>query len=258
MEFLFKLETYIQQLDRAVVALSGGVDSALLAYIARKNLGKEKMIAVTGDSATVPSRDRQFVQAFCAEYDIPHQFLLTYEYDNPNYKANPENRCFFCKEELYKRLKAFAVEKCYLHILDGTNVTDLKGHRPGFEALKRAEIKTPYVELGIDKPTIRAMAQFLNLEVAEKPQGACLASRVPTGTPIDVEALQKIDRAENILRDLGINNPRVRFHGDLARLELKKEEWGFCLERKSVIREAFRGLGFKFVTLDLKEYDREG
>lgn len=254
MEQIQKLENYIRSLESVIVAFSGGVDSALLAFLARKNLSKEKMIAITGDSATVPSRDREFVQSFCRQYDIPHQFILTYEYDNPHYRSNPENRCFFCKEELYQRLKGFATEKGFLHILDGTNTTDLKGHRPGYEALKRAEIKTPYIDLGIDKLAIRVIAESLQLSVASKPQGACLASRIPTGTPIDVAALEKIDRAENILRDLGIENPRVRFHGDLARLQLKKEEWDLCLEKKESVREAFQALGFSFVTLDMKEY----
>ena len=258
MQILSQLENYIQYLNRTVVAFSGGVDSALLAFLARKNLGQEQMIAITGDSASVPSQDREFVQSFCKSHVIPHQFILTYEYDDPNYKANPKNRCFFCKEELYKRLKEFAAQSGYNHILDGTNTTDLKGHRPGFEALTKAEIKTPYVELGIDKPTIRAMAKFLNLEVADKPQAACLASRIPTGTPIDVEALQKVDRAENLLRNFGVKNPRVRFHGELARLELKKEEWEACLSQREDIRKEFQVLGFKFITLDLKEYDREG
>jgi len=255
---LIQLENYLQQLDRAIVAFSGGVDSALLAFLARKNLGAKNVLAITGDSATVPSEDRQFVQDFCIAHDIRHQFIQTYEYDNPNYRANPENRCFFCKEELYKRLKEFAVENGFQHILDGTNTTDLQGHRPGFEALKKAEIKTPYVALGIDKASIRRVAEFLKLEVAQKPQAACLASRVPTGTPIDVAALQKIDRAEKCLRDLGIKNPRVRFHGELARLQLKQEEWSFCLEKRKEIQETLQNLGFKFVTLDLKEYDREG
>ncbi|OGQ06203.1 MAG: TIGR00268 family protein [Deltaproteobacteria bacterium RIFCSPLOWO2_12_FULL_44_12] len=258
MKQLLELENYIQNLKRAVVAFSGGVDSAFLAFLARKTLGKESMVAITGDSASVPSRDREFVSAFCQKYDIPHEFILTYEYDNPSYRSNPENRCFFCKEELYQKLKGYAESKGFKHVLDGTNMTDLKGHRPGFEALKKAGILAPYIDLEIEKTAIRKMADSFNLEVATKPQSACLASRVPTGTPIDVEALQRIDAAENFLKDLGVREPRVRFHGDLARLQLKKEEWLLCIEVKEKIQKQFQSLGFKFVTLDLKEYDREG
>lgn len=258
MDSLGALENYIRQLARVVVGFSGGVDSALLAFVARQTLGGSNMIAVTGDSSTVPSQDKNFVAAFCLEHDIPHQFVLTEEYENPNYRANPENRCYFCKEELYQKLQTVAARFETPHILDGTNITDLEGHRPGFEALKRAGVLAPYVDLKINKETIRNIAASLNLEVATKPQGACLASRIPTGTPIDLEALRKIDAAENALRRLGIKQPRVRFHGALARLELKEGEWDVCIQKKRAITEALAALGFSWVTLDLKPYARKG
>lgn len=258
MDALNHLENYIRRLEKVLVAFSGGVDSALLAYVARQVLGSKNMIAVTGDSASQPSGERLFVKEFCQKYDIPHQFIQTKEYENPNYRANPENRCFFCKEELYLRLKEVASHFGFKNILDGTNRTDLKGHRPGYEALKKAEVVAPYVELKFTKQTVRDIAQFLNLEVFCKPQSACLASRIPTGTPIEIESLQAVDAAENVLKDLGIKNPRVRFHGELARLELKKEEWALCLELRKEIQSKFKDLNFKFVVLDLKEYDREG
>lgn len=258
MEALLRLENFIRPLGKVVTGFSGGVDSALLAVVARRTLGRENAVAVTGDSASVPSQDRLFVQEFCRQQDIAHRFIQTVEYDDPNYRANPENRCYFCKEELYKRLREFAALFGAQHILDGTNTTDLKGHRPGFEALKKAEVLAPYVTLGLDKAAVRKMASHLNLEVATKPQGACLASRIPTGTPIDPNTLKKVDAAEILLRRLGLENPRVRFHGDLARLELKKEEWAFCLEKKWEIQNGLLELGFHFVALDLKPYEREG
>lgn len=245
-------------LNRVIVAFSGGVDSGVLAYLARSRLGKENMIALTGDSASVPASDRQFVADFCSRHDIPHQFIATAEYENPHYRANPDNRCFFCKEELYRRLKDYAAGSAFRHILDGTNPDDLKGHRPGYEALRRAEIKAPYVELGIDKCSIRSMARDFDLELADKPQAACLASRIPTGTPIDTAAMRTVDLAEGKLRALGMRNPRVRFHGKLARLQLTKEDWDLCLEKREGIQQALRPLGFQFITLDLQTYDRDG
>lgn len=258
MESLTSLQTYIAKLKRVVVGFSGGVDSALLTFVARRQLGKENVYAITGDSAAVPSRDRDFVTRFCQQYDVSHRFIPTYEYENPNYQSNPENRCFFCKEELYRCLKEFAVQFGARHALDGTNTTDLEGHRPGFEALKKAEVLAPYVDLGINKESVRAMASHLQLEVATKPQSACLASRIPSGIPIDVKVLQKVDMAENFLKDLGIQNPRVRFHGELARLQLCVSDWELCIQKKEIIQESFRKLGFSLVTLDLNPYTRRG
>ncbi|MBI4124314.1 MAG: ATP-dependent sacrificial sulfur transferase LarE [Deltaproteobacteria bacterium] len=253
-----RLEKYIAGLGRAVVAFSGGVDSGLLAYLARRQLGKTNTIALTGDSASVPSGDRLFVVDFCREHDIPHQFIATHEQENPDYLANPDNRCFFCKEELYRRLRDYAAQNNFDHILDGTNATDLKGHRPGYAALTRAKIRAPYVVLGMGKEKIRLLAEHFDLAIAAKPQSACLASRIPTGTPVDLDALKRIDEAEKKLRALGFANPRVRFHGNLARLQLAQKEWGGCLRKQNLIQEALRPLGFDFITLDLKAYDREG
>lgn len=252
------LENYIRTKKRVLVAYSGGVDSSLLAYVSRKVLGRGDVLAVTGDSASVPMRDREFVIDFCLEHDIPHRFIKTYEQEDPNYQKNPENRCFFCKSELYRRLQEEAIGFKTSVILDGTNATDLKGHRPGYEALKKASITAPFLDLNFEKGMIRKIAKDYGLTVAEKPQTACLASRVPTGIPIQLEILEKIDHAENILRDLGLQNPRVRFHENLARIELKEEEWALLIEKNNVIRNEFKIIGFDYITLDLKPYSREG
>ena len=247
---------YMRELQSVVLGLSGGVDSCVLAVAARKALPKEKVFAVTGDSNTLPDADRSRVAQFCAQHDISHAFVSTYEYDNPNYRMNPENRCFFCKEELYRRLKEFAGSHGFSAVLDGTNVSDLKGHRPGYDALMKAEVKAPFVDLGFDKENVRNLARFWNLEMAEKPQSACLASRIPTGTPIQLEALKSVDRAEEALRPLGFRQVRVRHHGELARLEIQMEDWNLCMEKRKEIVERLRAVGFKYIALDLAGYSR--
>lgn len=258
MDIRIQLENHIRSFGKVWVAYSGGVDSSLLAFVARRVLGRENVLAVTGDSASVPMRDREFVVSFCREQDIPHRFIPTYEQENPDYQKNPENRCFFCKSELYRRLKEEAVDSGTTFILDGTNATDLKGHRPGYEALQKAEITTPFLDLQIDKTTVRQIAAEYGLEVAHKPQSACLASRIPTGVPIDLQKLTKVDRAENILKEFGLKNPRVRLHDTLGRIELKEEEWDVLLRHKDVIRNELKKIGFDFITLDIKPYSREG
>ena len=151
------LEQTIRRCAKVLVALSGGVDSALLAFLAHRVLGRDNMLAVTGDSATVPSEDKQGVVDFCRTYDIPHRFLSTHEYDNPAYRANPSDRCFYCKEELYRQLNRLAAAEGWPVVLDGTNASDLSGHRPGWDAVKAAAVVAPYVTLGIGKKEIREM-----------------------------------------------------------------------------------------------------
>lgn len=247
------LRLQLQGSESALVAFSGGVDSALLAFLAH-DLLKERMKALLGVSPSVPERDRQLARAFCAEHGIPFAEIATDEFTDPNYLSNPENRCFYCKNSLYKTLCSLAAEQGYKAILDGTNASDLVDHRPGRLAAAEHGIRSPFIEAHFSKEDIRRLARELKLTIAEKPASACLASRIPTHTPIEPRMLSRIDRAENALRDLGLAQVRVRHHGDVARIEVGSGELPAAFALRERIAEALLLLGWRFVTLDLAGY----
>lgn len=237
-----------------LVAFSGGVDSALLAYVAYMAIGA-KMIAVTGDSESVPSHDRIFAAEFCATHGIKHDIVQTHEFANESFRANPENRCYFCKSELFGKLAAYAREHGYSTVLDGTNASDLSGHRPGYRAIQENKmVKTPFVELGITKKDIREISASLNLSVAEKPASACLASRIPWGCRIEPDDLKIVDACEEILRSMGLAQVRVRHHGKVARIQLGAKDIAKALELREEIDGRLKEMGYAHVTLDLKAH----
>jgi pyridinium-3,5-biscarboxylic acid mononucleotide sulfurtransferase len=253
MDPIAQLRAFFLAQARVLVAFSGGVDSGLLAYVAYKAIG-DRALAVTGVSASVGAGERQAAEAFCRAHGMPHTTIATDEFANPNYLANRGDRCFHCKEELFRALHDYAQRHQYDAIIEGTNIDDLQGHRPGHQAAEEAGVHTPYVALKIDKATIRAMAHQLHLDLADKPAMACLASRIPVGISVDPEVLARIDRAEAAMRGLGFRQVRVRHHGDLARIEVDPADLSRCIEQHDAIVTVMRNAGYTHVTVDLQGY----
>jgi uncharacterized protein len=242
----------------ACLCFSGGVDSAVLAVIAHQEL-KDKMCAVTAVSPSLPSRDRLTAVSLCREMKIPHALIETDEFENAGYTSNPEDRCFHCKRALYTALERLAGEKGLKYIVEGTNASDLEGHRPGHLAsAQRKDVATPLIDAAMTKGDVRRLARELSLSVADKPSSACLSSRVPQGERLSADLLKRIDEAEEFIRSCGMTQVRVRHHGDVARIEIAPAEFTLCLENRDRISAALKEQGYKFVTLDVTGYRTGG
>jgi pyridinium-3,5-biscarboxylic acid mononucleotide sulfurtransferase len=246
------------ELTSLLVAFSGGADSAYLAWAAHGVLG-ERSLAVTALSASFSRYDHQQAEEFLRATGIRHEWIGTQEFANPLYVANNADRCYHCKDELFERMEELAAERGFLAIAYGVNADDTRDFRPGHRAAREHRVLAPLLDAGLRKDEIRQLSRIAGLSTWDRPASACLSSRIPYGTAVTPALLDKIDRAEAVLRELGFRQFRVRAHDELARIEVASEEMSCALNRSVAeqIAAGLKAIGFAFVTLDLEGY-RQG
>jgi len=248
------LRDTLSSLGSVVVAYSGGVDSAYLAYVANDTLG-ERAVAVTADSPSYPERHRQMATQVAEQFGLRHEIIHTSELERPEYRANPANRCYYCKHELYTHLSRLAADRRAI-VVDGNNADDRGDYRPGRQAAREFGVRSPLDEVNLVKDEIRDLARIAGLPIWDEPASACLSSRIPYHTEVTDEKLRIIERAESALRAHGFRVCRVRHHDDLARIELDRRELPRALEPEmsaTLVRE-LKAIGYRYVTIDLQGY----
>ena len=249
------LTASLREMGSAVVAFSGGVDSTFLLHAARVALG-DKVLAVTATSPTYPKSERDEADRIAREWVVRHRFIESNELDIPGFSSNPPDRCYHCKKELFGLLSGIARKEGYAAVCDGSNADDLNDYRPGRRAARELGVRSPLLENGITKEEIRALSRCFSLPTAEKGAFACLSSRFPYGTEITEESLRRVEACEEILREFGFRQFRVRVHGAVARIEVGREEIHRLFEPPvaDAVHEGFRKNGFLYVSVDLKGY----
>lgn len=253
-----RLFSLLSGMGKVLVAYSGGTDSAYLAWAAHRVLGDDAT-AVTADSASIPESHKRDAVEFVQQYGIPHRMIETREFENPEYTKNDANRCFHCKDELFERMNDLGDDLGVTTIAYGVNKDDTGDFRPGHRAAKKHEVRAPLLEADLAKSEIRALSRDAGLPTWDRPAAACLSSRIPYGTTVTPERIKLVERAEEALAGLGFRVFRVRYHGELARIEIGKDELGraLTLGMAETLQRVFTELGFQYVTLDLAGY-RQG
>lgn len=252
-EKLLSLRDRIGDLQSAVVAFSGGVDSTLVLKVARDVL-QDRVIAVTALSESLPAGELEETEELARAIGARHVILRTFETQNEDYLANGANRCYFCKTEMYARIKSFAAGEGIKSVFDGLNIDDLQDRRPGRAAAIEHGVVSPLVEADLKKAEVRELSRQLGLPTWDKPALACLSSRIPHGTPITLQSLTQVDRAEAFLKKLGVRQVRVRHHGETASIEVEPRDFSLVRARESEIAERLTSLGFPKVVLDPNGY----
>ncbi len=249
------LKETIRSYSSVIIGFSGGVDSSLLAKVSFDEL-KEKSLAVIGKSPSYPSREEDLAIDLANKIGIKYQIINTEELNNESYLKNQGDRCYYCKSELYSKLTQIKKDLNYTAILDGTNISDLRDIRPGLKATEELEIKKPLIDCNFTKEDIRNLSRYLGLPNWDKPSFACLSSRFPIGSFITIDGLNRIDKGEQVLYDMGFRQFRLRYHGDLARIELLEKDFQLIVDNhlRNRITTSLSELGFRYITIDLRPY----
>ena len=249
--FLETLSEEYKSYGKILIALSGGVDSCLAAFLGRKILGRDNAVAVISNSASLKEKDYAIAVKFCNDHDIRYEVIYTKELEDSNYTSNPINRCYFCKNELYITIRKLVDERyANYKIINGNNFSDLGDYRPGLISASEQEIYSPFISCKINKAVIRELAQYFNLEVWDKPASPCLSSRFPYGEEISIDKLKRVEHAEQILNDFGFDEIRVRSYGDIAKIEVPNNKLNLLKRMFQKVEIEIKKVGFSDCEID--------